>query len=343
MLPCGASDPTLPSLLAPRLHSAVSSGVSIVARRFYCGARRSRSCLTTRRVATTGRSGLSEMQATLGFVLCCRESVTDVDFHVGLRPLAAALCRSCSSARRIVDGCVYVAEYTCVYTCILGWMYAREKEREQKIGRGSAIEWGSSIDRERERERKWKIQSERGKEDERRRERKRENDDGEVRRSDQNVNVLLGGRPGPHCAADGRRRDASPPEHASSSLYGNRGRKDGRWRGGAGAPHACVPVYHDPSWQERTNPVLSTRIPTHSTRAHTRAHVHTDTYHRPRPLTPGPSRRAASPIHPRRARANRPPTHTRFSPYRSPPPSHARHYGKYEFGSDTSRRALMNL
>jgi len=139
----GASDSTLPSLLAPRLHSAMSNGVSIVARRFYCGARRSRSCPITRHVVTTGRSGLSEKRATLGFVLCCRESVTDVDFHAGLRPLAAALCRSCSSARRIVDGCVYVAEYTCMCTCIPGWMYAREKEREQKTERGSAIARGS--------------------------------------------------------------------------------------------------------------------------------------------------------------------------------------------------------
>lgn len=64
---------------------------------------------------------------------------------------------------------------------------------------------------------------ERGSEREEEKERKRENDDSEIRRSDQNVNVLLGGRPGPHCAADGRRRDASPPEHASSVLYGGSG------------------------------------------------------------------------------------------------------------------------
>lgn len=63
----------------------------------------------------------------------------------------------------------------------------------------------------------------RKKEREREREEKRENDGSEIRQSDQNVNVLLGGRPGPHCAADGRRRDASPPEHASSVLYGGRG------------------------------------------------------------------------------------------------------------------------
>ena len=43
--------------------------------------------------------------------------------------------------------------------------------------------------------------------------RERERSIAKVGRSDQNVNVLLGGRPGPHCAADGRRRDASPPEH----------------------------------------------------------------------------------------------------------------------------------
>lgn len=162
------------------------------------------------------------------------------------------------------------------------------------------------------------------------------------------MNVLLGGRPGPHCAADGRRRDASPPEHASSVLHGGRGGE--RAKGGGEAPAPRTPAYQRTTTlrQERTNPVLSTRIPTHSTRAHTRAHVHTDMAQLFRPLilalNPVASRRSAPPIHPRRARANRPPTHTRLShPAASPPPSHARYYGKYEFRSDTSRRALMNL
>jgi len=78
---------------------------------------------------------------------------------------------------------------------------------------------------EKEKERKRKRGKGRGREEEgeRERERERENDDSKIRRSDQNVNVLLGGRPGPHCAADGRRRDASPPEHASSVLHRGRG------------------------------------------------------------------------------------------------------------------------
>ncbi|KYN18166.1 hypothetical protein ALC57_09511 [Trachymyrmex cornetzi] len=74
-----------------------------------------------------------------------------------------------------------------------------------------------------EREEKGEVERKRKREGERARERERENDDSKIRRSDQNVNVLLGGRPGPHCAADGRRRDASPPEHASSVLHGGRG------------------------------------------------------------------------------------------------------------------------
>lgn len=77
---------------------------------------------------------------------------------------------------------------------------------------------------EKEREKMKGRKTEKGKEREKGRGREKENDDdSEIRRSDQNVNVLLGGRPGPHCAADGRRRDASPPEHASSVLYGGRG------------------------------------------------------------------------------------------------------------------------
>ena len=88
------------------------------------------------------------------------------------------------------------------------------------------------------------------------------------------------------------------PNMRAPCYIGVGGERVKRRGGDAGAPHACVPAYHDPSWQERTNPVLSTRIPTHSTRAHTCAHVHTDAHHLFRPLTLGPA-----PLH----RANHPP------------------------------------
>lgn len=87
------------------------------------------------------------------------------------------------------------------------------------------------------------------------------------------------------------------------------GKRVKRREGDAGTPHACVPAYHDPSWQERTNPVLSTRIPTHSTRAHTCAHVHTDVHHRFRPLTLGPTPPHRS-NHPPPACSSKPTTHT---------------------------------
>jgi len=140
---------------------------------------------------------------------------------------------------------------------------AKEKERE----------WGREREEERDRERK------RGGE----RKEERENDDSKIRRSDQNVNVLLGGRPGPHCAADGRRRDASPPDMRAPCYTGVGGERVKR-RGETPAPRARLRTSVPRPFVAGTHQPCPIHPNTHP--FHARAHLCTRTHGRAPPLSP---------------------------------------------------------
>lgn len=115
--------------------------------------------------------------------------------------------------------------------------------------------------REKAKRRKRKIRSEREatKERDRKRVGEREQRDSALRPSDLNVNVLLDGRPGPHCAADSRRRDASPrgrgSVHQPSAAQRPSSLEGGRFSFSR-TPDACAGGCTR-TLTERTNPVLS--------------------------------------------------------------------------------------
>lgn len=131
--------------------------------------------------------------------------------------------------------------------------------------------------------------------------------------------------------------------------------------GGAGAPHAYASV---PRPFGRNAPTLSYPPNTHPfhARTHRSTHVHAYTYTPANPLpratpsntTPTPACSGKPTTHPQPAclSASQPACLPNCLPASYLPASlpasslstsHGRHYGKYEFGSDTSRRALMNL